>query len=155
MRLATRWLLGTIVFLLIAFLVLGYEFDFKPKREAKSFINGFHQHFNAGDFEQICCSRGYKRPANDLSGWLADMSRVRDSLGKFREVKNSAIRCAAGPVFTCRASYVSVFEKNEATESFELSRASGQMTLFDYSVSTKGMPLLDGIREEANPHDKR
>lgn len=91
---------------------LFYSFDYRPKLEATRAIEKFHKQMNDGEFNQIRDDAGtYSSLGKSPEEWTAYMGRIRDSLGKFESVKSSMIKCEAGPVFICRASLVSAFER--------------------------------------------
>jgi hypothetical protein len=146
-----RWLLSTILgsltLLILPWSALFYSFDYRPKLEATRAIEKFHKQMNEGEFGQIHDDAGmYSSLGKTREDWAASMAKIRDSLGKFEAVKSSMIRCEAGPVFICRASLVSAFERTETTEFFRFSRATGRLTLVEYSVLIEGQqfPLRKG-----------
>jgi len=143
MERAKKWLLSTILgFLALLILLcsaLFYSFDYRPKLEATKAIEKFHQQMNDGEFGRIRDDAGsYSSLGKSREEWTASMAKIRDSLGKFEAVKSSMIRCEAGPVFICRASLVSAFERTETTEFFRFSRATGRLMLVEYSVLIEG-----------------
>ena len=140
---AKKWLLSTILgfFAIVILLVLAlfYSFDYKPRLEATRAIEKFHKLLNDGDFGQIQDEVGtHSNLGMSREDWTASIGKIRDSLGKFEVVKTSLIKCEAGPVFICRATLVSEFEKSETKEFFRFSRATGRMVLVEYSVLIEG-----------------
>jgi hypothetical protein len=132
-------ILGFLTFLILLWLALFYSLDYRPKLEANRAIKRFHQQMNEGEFGRIRDDAGsYSNLGKSPEEWTASLGKIRDSLGKFKAVKTSLIKCEAGPVFICRAYCVSAFEKRETTELFRFSRATGRLRLVEYSVLIEG-----------------
>lgn len=140
---AKKWLLSTVLgflaLLILLWSALFYSFDYRPKLEATRAIERFHKQMNNSEFGEIHDDGGaYSSLGKTREDWAASMAKIRDSIGRFEAVKSSMIKCEAGPIFICRASLVSAFERAETTEFFRFSRASGRLTLIEYSVLIEG-----------------
>lgn len=145
MKNTKKWVLPTILGFLTSLILLlsavFYAFDYRPRLEANRAIEKFHQQMNDGDFGRVYDDAGSYSSLSlgkSREEWTASMGKIRDSLGKFKAVKSSLIKCEAGPVFFCRASCESAFEKTETTELFRFSRATGRLKLIEYSVLIEG-----------------
>src|SRR5690348_16826747 len=145
MKNARKWVLRAILGFLTSLILLlfaaFYTFDYGPRLETSRAIERFHQQMNDCDFSRVYDDAGsYTSLSSGKSRaeWVASMGKIRDSLGKFKAVKSSLIKCEAGPVLLCRASCVSAFEKTETTELFWFSRATGGLRLVEYSVQIEG-----------------
>jgi hypothetical protein len=80
-----RIVLGFVAVVFSVFLVFYYEFDYKPKHEAKSVIEQFHQRMNSGDLSQDGNNTNiHKGLGSSRDECLALIRKIQDSLGNSR-----------------------------------------------------------------------
>jgi len=122
-----KWLgiLGLAYLAVFASLWIYLQYSSSPfreekKREAESVVQRFHEGYNARQIDRICDEAFSCPDSTDLRrAWNSYLNRVRERAGPFRTVKTSKIRFSIEP-FDVRATFVSSFEKEVATESFVL-----------------------------------
>jgi len=127
-----KWLgiLGLVYLALFATLWTYAQYSSSPfreekKREAESLVQKFHDGYNADRLGRVCeALYGCSLSSLARESWNSYLNRVRDRAGSFRTVRNSRIRVYVEP-FSVRATFVSSFEKGEATESFVLDDTAG------------------------------
>jgi len=91
----------------------------EKKRETEDVVQRFHEGYNARQIARIC-DEALACGSADLRGvWDSYLNQVRDRAGSFRTIRSSSIQVSIEPA-DVRATFVSAFEKGEATEFFIL-----------------------------------
>jgi hypothetical protein len=140
MRPAAKW---TIAFLSALVLAAPLSFgiwiwnDFhgaglRKQREAADIIARFHQRLNSGDFDAICryAYRCSEFP-NLRQDWQAALEATRERGGAFRSVIRSDIKVTIEPS-SVHADVVSLFEKAQLHETFEMKEYDGPLRIIKY-----------------------
>jgi hypothetical protein len=117
---------------------MGFEMTkVRQKSEAERIVAQFHQRLNAGDFEAICHD-AYKCSEfpNLRQDWQFALEDTRKRGGAFRSVVHSDIRVSIEPP-SVHADVVSIFEKAQLHELFEMKDYDGPLRIVIYRTVTK------------------
>ena len=92
----------------------------KKQREAENVVQRFHEGYSSGQIDKVCeAVYGCSLSASAKEDWHCYIEKVREAAGSLKTVTSSRIEVHIEPPGV-RATYVSIFEKGEGTEVFDL-----------------------------------